>query len=98
VSLSPPSFSSMQSSAPNIHAANLNIHETRALRQDEDALPSYEIAVGVKDSARLPSYRRTLSTRFHPYKRPALKNIDDPLFVSITILKSFDIAVVQDFS
>ena len=51
---------------------------------EEDFLPSYEAAVGGLDIAKLPSYKRTLSARFHPYKRPALKNVDerDRLFVS----------------
>jgi hypothetical protein len=44
---------------------------------EEPFLPSYEAAVGALDSTKLPSYRRTFSARFHPYKRPTMKNVDE---------------------
>ena len=51
-----------------------------------DFLPSYEAAVGVVDSSRLPSYKRSYAARFHPYRRPTFQTVDegDRFLVSMT--------------
>ena len=75
---------SMQLSEPCLQTLAADTSDACIDVLEEDFLPSYEAAVGGLDIAKLPSYRRTLSARFHPYKRPALKNVDerDRLFVS----------------
>lgn len=42
-----------------------------------DFLPSYEAVVGILDSSRLPSYKRSYAARFHPYRRPTFQTVDE---------------------
>jgi len=72
---------------------NVDIHgEFKADAVEANRLPSYEEAMNALDSARLPAYRIITSSRYHPYRRPTLKVVNeiDPFFVSlITSLLTF---------
>lgn len=74
--------------SPNMGLANLN---TIIDTPEEPLLPSYEAAMDILDSTKLPRYRQAFSARFHPYRRPSLKITDerDRLFVSRTFLIPF---------
>lgn len=71
--------------SPNMGSSNYN---TIIDTPEEPLLPSYEAAMDILDTTKLPRYRRTFSARFHPYRRPRLKNFDerDRLFVSFSYL------------
>ena len=60
--------------------------------EGDNRLPSYEEAMNALDSTRLPAYRTISSSRYHPYRRPTVKVVNevDRLLVSPTtsLLKS----------
>jgi len=63
--------------SPKTFGVNFDARVDMLEHSEQDILPSYEAAVGALDNTKLPSYRRNFAARFHPYKRPILKNVDE---------------------
>jgi hypothetical protein len=66
--------------------------------ENKDLPPSYEAAVGILDSSKLPRYTRRSAGRFHPYKRQYRRLVDDADRFSVSINFSSLFACLMPFS